>query len=94
MEAESLGLIIGLSVAVVIGVLLTTVALFGIRYQRKRCHIGNSSSRRVATAPIRANGVDLCTIGPYSTIAPESPVKFARNSMSWWFNGFKMNNVV
>lgn len=94
MNAKSSGLIIGLSVGVVIGVLLAILALFCIRYQRKRSQIGNSSSRRAATIPIRANGADACTILSDSTIGPESPVKSGRNGMSMWLDGFKKSNMV
>ncbi|KAK3427105.1 hypothetical protein EUGRSUZ_F03415 [Eucalyptus grandis] len=94
MNAKSSGLIIGLSVGVVIGVLLAILALFCIRYQRKRSQIGNSSSRRAATIPIRANGADACTILSDSTIGPESPVKSGRNGMSTWLDGFKKSNMV
>lgn len=94
MKGESSGLIIGLSVGIVIGVLLAILALFCIRYQRKRSQIGNSSSRRAATIPIRTNGADSCTILSDSTIGPESPVKSGRNGTSLWFDGFKRTNVV
>lgn len=94
MNAKSSGLIIGLSAGVVIGVLLAILALFCIRYQRKRSQIGNSSSRRAATIPIRANGADACTILSDSTIGPESPVKSGRNGMSMWLDGFKKSNMV
>ncbi|KAF8016380.1 hypothetical protein BT93_H1782 [Corymbia citriodora subsp. variegata] len=94
MNAKSSGLIIGLSVGVVIGVVLAILALICIRYQRKRSQIGNSSSRRAATIPIRANGADACTILSDSTIGPESPVKSGRNGMSVWLDGFKKSNMV
>lgn len=94
MKDESAGLIIGLSMGVVIGVLLAILALFCIRYQRKQPQIGNSSSRRTATIPIRANGADSCTILSDSITGPESPVKPGRNGMSLWFDGFRRSNVV
>ncbi|EOY12634.1 Kinase superfamily protein isoform 4 [Theobroma cacao] len=94
MRGESSGLIIGISIGVVIGVLLAIFALFCIRYHRKRSQIGNSSSRRAATIPIRANGADSCNILSDSTIGPESPVKSGRNGMSVWLEGFKRSNVV
>ncbi|KAK4804858.1 hypothetical protein SAY86_004675 [Trapa natans] len=84
-KGESSGLIIGLSVGVVIGVFLAILALFCVRYQRKRSQIGNSSSRRAATS---------CTILSDSTIGSESPVKSGRNGLSLWFDGFKRSNVV
>ncbi|KAI3410620.1 Protein kinase domain-containing protein [Psidium guajava] len=94
MNAKSSGLIIGLSAGVVIGVLLAFLALFCVRYQRKRSQIGNSSSRRAATIPIRANGADACTILSDSTIGPESPVKSGRSGMSVWLDGFKKSSTV
>ncbi|KAI4340062.1 hypothetical protein MLD38_024936 [Melastoma candidum] len=94
MKAESSGLIIGLSVGVVIGVLLAILALFCLKYQRKRYQIGNSSSRRAATIPIRANGADTCTIMSDSTLGPESPVKSGKNGMTMWLDGFRRSHVV
>ncbi|KAK8622843.1 hypothetical protein V6N13_117742 [Hibiscus sabdariffa] len=94
MGVESTGLIIGISIGVVIGVLLALFALFCIRYHRKRSQIGNSSSRRAATIPIRANGADSCTMLSDSTIGPDSPVKSGRNGRSVWLDGLRKNNVV
>ncbi|MBA0843885.1 hypothetical protein Goshw_023373, partial [Gossypium schwendimanii] len=94
MRGESSGLIIGISIGVVIGVLLAISALFCIRYHRRRSQIGNSSSRRASTIPIRANGADSCTILSNSTIGPDSPVKSGRNGMSVWIEGFRRSNVV
>ncbi|KAL1299326.1 hypothetical protein AAHE18_18G101400 [Arachis hypogaea] len=96
MKEESTGLIIGISIGVVIGVVLAISALFCFRYHRKRSQIGNSSSRRAATIPIRANGADSCTILSDSTLGPESPVKAAsRNGgMSFWLDGFKKSSMV
>ncbi|KAG4166582.1 hypothetical protein ERO13_A13G142100v2 [Gossypium hirsutum] len=94
MRGESSGLIIGISIGVVIGVLLAISALFCIRYHRRRSQIGNSSSRRASTIPIRANGADSCTILSDSTIGPDSPVKSGRNGMSVWIEGFRRSNVV
>ncbi|KAK8545686.1 hypothetical protein V6N13_066959 [Hibiscus sabdariffa] len=94
MRGESSGLIIGISIGVVIGVLLAISALFCVRYHRRRSQIGNSSSRRAATIPIRANGTDSCNILSDSTIGPDSPVKSGRNGMSLWLEGFGRSNVV
>ncbi|MED6191589.1 Calcium/calmodulin-regulated receptor-like kinase 1 [Stylosanthes scabra] len=96
MKDESIGLIIGISIGVVIGIVLAISALFCFRYHRKRSQIGNSSSRRAATIPIRANGADSCTILSDSTLGPESPVKSAsRNGgMSFWLDGFKKSSMV
>ncbi|XP_008244328.1 PREDICTED: calcium/calmodulin-regulated receptor-like kinase 1 [Prunus mume] len=94
MKGEPAGLIIGVSIGVVIGVLLAISGFFCIRYHRRRLQIGNSSSRRTATIPIRANGADSCTILSDSTIGPDSPVKSGRNGSSFWLEGFKKSNVV
>lgn len=94
MKGESSGLIIGISIGVVIGVLIAVLALVCFRYHRKRSQIGNSSSRRAATIPIRENGADSCTILSDSTLAPESPVKSGRNGMSLWLEGFKKSNMM
>ncbi|KGN57954.1 calcium/calmodulin-regulated receptor-like kinase 1 [Cucumis sativus] len=94
MKGESSGLIIGISIGVVIGVLLAISALLCFRYQRRRSQIGNSSSRRATTIPIRINGADSCTILSDSTLAPESPVKSGHNGMSHWLDGFRKSNVV
>ena len=95
MKGESTGLIIGISIGVVIGVILAISAILCVRYHRRRSQIGNSSSRRAATIPIRINGADSCTILSDSTLGPESPVKSNnRSAMSFWFDGFKRNTVV
>ncbi|KAK7257313.1 hypothetical protein RIF29_31187 [Crotalaria pallida] len=96
MKEESIGLIIGGSIGVVIGVVLAISALFCFRYHRKRSQIGNSSSRRAAAIPIRTNGADSCTILSDSTLGPESPVRSGsgRNSTSLWLDGFKKSNMV
>lgn len=94
MKEESIGLIIGVSIGVVIGIVLAIFAFFCHRFHRKRSQIGNSSSRRAATIPIRTNGADSCTILSDSTIGPESPVKSSRNGMSFWLDGFKKSNMV
>ncbi|KAK6946829.1 Serine-threonine/tyrosine-protein kinase, catalytic domain [Dillenia turbinata] len=95
MQALSSGLIIGISIGVVIGVLLAISGLFCLRYHRKRSQIGNSSSRRAATLPIRANG-DACSILSDSTLGPDSPKASDgdRKGMSLWFEGFRKSNVV
>ncbi|GFZ12459.1 protein kinase superfamily protein [Actinidia rufa] len=96
MKGESSGLIIGISIGVVIGVLLAILALFFIRYHRRRTQIGNSSSRRAATIPIRANGVDSCTVLSDSSVGTESPRTSGQNGMPLWLGvgGLKKANVV
>ncbi|XP_004487628.1 calcium/calmodulin-regulated receptor-like kinase 1 [Cicer arietinum] len=94
MKEESTGLIIGISIGVVIGVVLAISALICFRYHRKRSQIGNSSSRRAATIPIRANGADSCTILSDSTLGPDSPARSGRNGTNFWLDGFKKSNMV
>lgn len=94
MKGESSGLIIGISIGVVIGVALAVVAFFCFRYHRKRSQIGNISSRRAATIPIRANGADSCTIMSDSSFGTESPRPSNHNGMSLWLGGLKKANVV
>lgn len=94
MKGESSGLIVGISIGVVIGVVLAISSLLCIRYHRKSTQIGNSSSRRAATIPIRANGADSCTILSDSTMGPESPKRTERNGGAFWLEGFRRTNVV
>ncbi|KAJ0960904.1 hypothetical protein J5N97_001202 [Dioscorea zingiberensis] len=94
MKGVSWGLIVGITIGVVIGVLLATGALFCIRYRKRRAQIGSSSSRRASTIPIRANGVDTCTILSDSTIGQESPKLADSNSGSLWVEGSKRKNVI
>ena len=96
MKAESSGLILGISIGVVIGVFLAILALYCIRYQRKRAQINSSSSRRAATLPIRTNGVDTSTVLSDSTMGADSPRHYEKsvNGMSLWFDGFKKSSVV
>ncbi|PSR96314.1 Calcium/calmodulin-regulated receptor-like kinase [Actinidia chinensis var. chinensis] len=96
MKGESSGLIIGISIGVVIGVLLAILALFFIRYHRRRTQIGNSSSRRAATIPIHPNGVDSCTVLSDSSVGTESPRTSGQNGMPLWLGvgGLKKANVV
>ncbi|KAI8010990.1 Calcium/calmodulin-regulated receptor-like kinase 1 [Camellia lanceoleosa] len=95
MKEESSGLIIGISIGVVIGLLLAIFALFCFRYHRKRSQIGNSSSRRAAAIPIRANGADSCTALSDSSVGTESPKTSQQNGMPLWLGvGLKKANVV
>nr|WJK44474.1 calcium/calmodulin-regulated receptor-like kinase 1 [Nardostachys jatamansi] len=94
MKGESSGLIVGISIGVVIGVLLAISALFCFRFHRKRSQIGNSSSRRAATIPIRANGADSCTILSDSSLGNESPKSTMPNGMSSWLGGHKKGHMV
>lgn len=94
MKGVSWGLIVGITIGVVIGVLLATGALFCIRYRKRRSQIGSSSSRRASTVPIRANGVDVCTILSDSTIGQESPKLPETNGASLWVDGPKRKNVI
>ncbi|KAL0399287.1 UNVERIFIED_CONTAM: Calcium/calmodulin-regulated receptor-like kinase [Sesamum radiatum] len=94
MREESSGLIVGISIGVVIGVALAVAAFFCIRYHRKRSQIGNSSSRRAATIPIRANGADSCSVLSDSSIGTESPKSTLQNGISFWLSGLRKANVI
>lgn len=94
MEGESSGLIIGLSIGVVIGVVLAITAFVCFKYHRKNSQIGNSSSRRNATIPIRTNGVDSCTILSDSSLGTESPKSVMQTSLPLWLRGLKKVNLV
>ncbi|KAK9133599.1 hypothetical protein Scep_013127 [Stephania cephalantha] len=94
MKGVKEGLIIGISIGVVIGVVLAGLALFCVRYRRRRSQIGNSSSRRAATIPIRTNGADSCTILSDSTTGQDSPRRSeVSNSLSLWIDGPKRRNI-
>lgn len=94
MKDLSSGLIIGISIGVVIGVILAILALFCFRVHRKHSQIGNSSSRRAVTIPIRQNGADACTTLSDSSVGTESPKTTTQNGMSIWFGGLRKTNVV
>lgn len=94
MKGESSGLIIGLSIGVVIGVALAVAAFFCFKYHRKSSQIGNSSSRRTATIPIRTNGADSCTILSDSSLGTESPKSVMQTALPLWIRGIKKVNLV
>nr|XP_043629374.1 calcium/calmodulin-regulated receptor-like kinase 1 [Erigeron canadensis] len=94
MKERSAGLIIGVSIGVVIGAMLALVGLLCFRYHRKKPQIGNSSSRRAAMIPIRANGVDTCTILSDSSMGTESSRTSAQNGAGFWFGGMKKGHVI
>ncbi|MFS7963476.1 putative protein kinase RLK-Pelle-LRR-I-2 family [Helianthus anomalus] len=94
MKAKSSGLIVGISIGVVIGALLAIIGLLCFRFHRKRSQIGNSSSRRAATIPIRANGADSCTVLSDSSIGTESSRTSVHNGVSSWFGGPRKSHVV
>nr|XP_043606043.1 calcium/calmodulin-regulated receptor-like kinase 1 [Erigeron canadensis] len=98
MKAKSSGLIIGISIGVVIGLLSAVIGLVCFRFHRRRSQIGNSSSRRAATVPIRANGVDSCVILSDSSMGTESARSSMNNStqggMFFWFGGPRRSHVV
>ncbi|KAK4420717.1 Calcium/calmodulin-regulated receptor-like kinase [Sesamum alatum] len=94
MREESTGLIIGLSVGVVIGVALAIAAFFCFRYHRKHSQIGNSSSRRTAAIPIRANGADSCAILSDSSLGTESPRSTIQIGLPLWLGGLKKASLV
>ena len=88
MGALSWGLTIGLSAGVLIGVLLTGVALLCLRKFHNRRAIGNSSSRRTSTIPIRTNGEDTSTILSDSTSGMASP------RATSWLEGSRRRSLV
>ncbi|KAJ0765707.1 putative protein kinase RLK-Pelle-LRR-I-2 family [Helianthus annuus] len=94
MKAKSSGLVVGISIGVVIGALLAIIGLLCFRFHRKRSQIGNSSSRRAATIPIRANGADSCTVLSDSSIGTESSRTSVHNGVSSWFGGPRKSHVV
>lgn len=94
MKERSAGLIIGISIGVVIGVVLAVVGLLCFRYHRKIPQIGNSSSRRAARIPIRANGVDTCTIMSDSSMGTESSRTSVQNGIPLWIGGLRKGHVV
>ncbi|GAA0144842.1 hypothetical protein LIER_05180 [Lithospermum erythrorhizon] len=95
MKDKPAGLIIGISIGVVIGVFLAIASLFCFRYHhRKGRQIGNSSSRRASTIPIRANGADACSVLSDSSMGTESPKSAMQNGGSFHFGGFKKTNVI
>ncbi|KAM0043767.1 putative protein kinase RLK-Pelle-LRR-I-2 family [Helianthus debilis subsp. tardiflorus] len=94
MKAKSSGLIVGISIGVVIGALLAIIGLLCFRFHRKRSQIGNSSSRRAATIPIRANGADSCTVLSDSSMGTESSRTSVHNGVSSWFGGPRKSHVV
>ncbi|KAH0453157.1 hypothetical protein IEQ34_017481 [Dendrobium chrysotoxum] len=94
MKGVSWGLIVGVTVGVVIGILLATIALFCNWLRKRNPQIGNSSSRRAYTVPIRTNGVDTCTVLSDSTTGQESPRIPEENSISLWIEGPKRKGVI
>ncbi|XP_020591250.1 calcium/calmodulin-regulated receptor-like kinase 1 isoform X2 [Phalaenopsis equestris] len=94
MKGVSWGLVVGVTVGVVIGILLATVALFCNWLRKRHPQLGNSSSRRASTVPIRTNGVDTCTVLSDSTIGQESPRIPEESSVSLWIEGPKRKGVM
>ncbi|XP_071702196.1 calcium/calmodulin-regulated receptor-like kinase 1 [Rutidosis leptorrhynchoides] len=101
MKAKSSGLIIGISIGVVIGALSAIIGLVCFRFHRRRSQIGNSSSRRASTVPIRANGADSCAVLSDSSTGTESARSSSMNNnnngygyYSFWFGGSKKSHVV
>ncbi|XP_031117185.1 calcium/calmodulin-regulated receptor-like kinase 1 [Ipomoea triloba] len=84
MKELSSGLIIGTSIGLVIGAFLAVLGVFCFRVHKKRSQIGNSSSRRAAAIPIRANGADASTVLSDSSVATESPRTTVDSGISLW----------
>ncbi|KAK8921200.1 putative leucine-rich repeat receptor-like serine/threonine-protein kinase [Platanthera zijinensis] len=94
MKGVSWGLIVGVTVGVVIGILLAAAALFCNWLRKKGPQIGNSSSRRASTVPIRTNGADASSILSDSTTGQESPGAEEENSISLWIEGPRGNGAI
>ncbi|KAL6538385.1 Calcium/calmodulin-regulated receptor-like kinase 1 [Orobanche gracilis] len=96
MRGETLGLIFGLSIGVVIGVALPIVAFFCFKFHKKRPQIEKSSSSRTVNIPIRVNGADACTILSDSSLGAESPRSTLPNAngMLFWIGGLKKASLV
>lgn len=89
-----MGLVTGISIGVVIGIALATIALFCFTYRMKRSQNGSSSSRSSASIPIRENGPDATSILSDSSVRIESPRYAVKNGMALWFGRFKKAGAV
>ncbi|CAH9107965.1 unnamed protein product [Cuscuta epithymum] len=94
MEDLPSGLIVGISIGVVIGVILAVLALLCHRVHRRHPHIGNSSSRRAVTIPIRKNAADACTVLSDSSVGTETPKTPIQYGTSMWFGSVRKSNMV
>ncbi|KAK8921028.1 putative leucine-rich repeat receptor-like serine/threonine-protein kinase [Platanthera zijinensis] len=94
MKGVSWGLIVGVIVGVVIDILLAAAALLCNWLRKLGPQIGNSSSRRAYSVPIRVNGVDASSILSDSTTGQESPGAEEENNISLWIEGPRGNGAI
>ncbi|TKY50130.1 Leucine-rich repeat receptor serine/threonine-protein kinase [Spatholobus suberectus] len=81
--------IIGVSVGVTLGILISCLIFFGIRWYKKRAHLRRSANESsVTTLPIRTNGLGTSTdfsASLDSSIATSRSENLKKNShFSWW----------
>ncbi|KAL1338270.1 hypothetical protein HN51_032951 [Arachis hypogaea] len=86
--------ILGVSVGLALGILISCAIFFGIRWYKKRVNIGRSANENsVTTLPIRTNGLGTSTdisASITSSIAPSRYDNVQKNShFSWWSNQSK-----
>ena len=81
--------IIGVSVGLALGVLISCLIFFGIRWYKKRAHLGRSANEHsVTTLPIRTNGLGTSadfSASLTSSITPSRSENLHKSShFSWW----------
>ena len=81
--------IIGVSVGLTLGILISCLIFFGIRWYKKRAHIRRSANESsLTTLPIRTNGLGTSSdfsASLDSSIASSWSENLKRNShFSWW----------
>ncbi|XP_057739512.1 calcium/calmodulin-regulated receptor-like kinase 2 [Arachis stenosperma] len=86
--------ILGVSVGLALGILISCAIFFGIRWYKKRANTGRSANENsVTTLPIRTNGLGTSTdisASITSSIAPSRYDNVQKNShFSWWSNQSK-----
>ncbi|KAL1291662.1 hypothetical protein HN51_060200 [Arachis hypogaea] len=86
--------ILGVSVGLALGILISCAIFFGIRWYKKRVNIGPSANENsVTTLPIRTNGLGTSTdisASITSSIAPSRYDNVQKNShFGWWSNQSK-----
>lgn len=81
--------IIGVSVGVALGILISCLIFFGIRWYKKRAHLTRSSHEpSLTTLPIRTNGLgtstDFSASLTSSITTPRSENLQKKSAFSWW----------
>ncbi|CAI8594206.1 unnamed protein product [Vicia faba] len=89
MVRQSNLVIIGVSVGLALGILISCLIFFGIRWCKKRSHITRSANEpSLTTLPIRTNGVEASTdfsASITSSVTTSRSENLQRNSnFSWW----------